>query len=60
MALACVSLLASQLSGLHMHVNADGYAGTPQGTHTNTLGEGRIKEFSCTFLMKCCSIFSVT
>ena len=38
MVLACVSLLASQMSGLHMHVNADGYAGTPQGTHVHGQG----------------------
>ena len=36
MVLACVSLFAAQLSGLHMHVNADGYAGTPQGTHVHS------------------------
>ena len=35
MAVACVSLLAVQLSGLHMHVDAHGYAGTPQGTHVH-------------------------
>ena len=33
--LACLSLLALQLSGLHMHVDADGYVGTPQGTHVH-------------------------
>lgn len=38
MVLACVSLLASQTSGLHMHVDADGYAGTPQGTHVHGQG----------------------
>lgn len=36
MALACLSLVATQLSGLHMHVNADGYAGTPQTTHVHS------------------------
>jgi len=35
---ACLSLLAVQLSGLHMHVNDHGYTGTPQGTHVH--GEG--------------------
>ena len=33
---ACVSLLAVQLSGVHMHVDADGYAGIPQGTHVHS------------------------
>ena len=28
-------LLALQLSGLHMHLNADGYVGTPQPAHTH-------------------------
>ncbi|HEY5623975.1 MAG TPA: hypothetical protein VIV14_09445 [Gammaproteobacteria bacterium] len=32
---ACLSLVALQMSGLHMHVNADGFAGTPQGTHVH-------------------------
>ena len=31
----CVSLLAVQMSGLHMHVNAEGYSGTPQGVHVH-------------------------
>ncbi len=35
---ACLSLLALQLSGLHTHVDADGYAGTPQGTHVHGQG----------------------
>ena len=30
---ACVSLIALQLSGLHMHVDAHGYVGTPESTH---------------------------
>ena len=30
---ACLSLVALQVSGLHMHVNSDGFAGTPEGTH---------------------------
>lgn len=30
---ACLSLVALQMSGLHMHVNANGFAGTPEGTH---------------------------
>ena len=30
---ACLSLVAVQLSGLHMHVDAEGYAGPPEGTH---------------------------
>jgi len=38
MALACVSLLAVQLTGLHMHVNAHGYVGTPQRTHVHSVG----------------------
>lgn len=36
MVTACVSLLAVQLSGLHIHVNPHGYAGTPQGTHVHS------------------------
>ncbi len=32
---ACLSLVALQMSGLHMHVNAEGFAGTPQGTHVH-------------------------
>lgn len=35
---ACLSLLALQLSGLHTHVDADGYVGTPQGTHVHGQG----------------------
>lgn len=30
---ACVSLLAVQLGGLHMHVDADGNVGSPRGAH---------------------------
>ena len=30
---ACVSLLAVQLGGLHMHVDADGHVGGPRGVH---------------------------
>lgn len=33
--LACTALLVSQLSGLHMHVDADGYVGQPEGTHVH-------------------------
>ena len=33
MLVACVSLVALQTSGLHMHVNSDGFTGSPQGTH---------------------------
>lgn len=33
MLLACLSLVAIQASGLHMHVDAEGFAGTPEGTH---------------------------
>lgn len=32
---AGLSLVALQVSGLHLHVNADGYAGVPQGTHVH-------------------------
>jgi len=32
---ACISLIALQLSGLHMHVDANGYVGTPEGTHVH-------------------------
>ena len=35
MLIACLSLIALQTSGLHMHVNSDGFAGTPQGTHVH-------------------------
>ncbi len=35
---AGISLVAMQLSGLHLHVNADGYAGAPQGTHVHGQG----------------------
>ena len=31
--IACASLLSLQLGGVHMHINADGFAGTPEGTH---------------------------
>jgi len=33
--LACLGLLATQMSGLHMHVDADGYVGIPEGTHVH-------------------------
>ncbi len=33
---ACLSLFALQMSGLHMHVDDHGYAGTPQGTHIHS------------------------
>ena len=33
---ACVSLLAVQLGGLHMHVDADGNVGGPRGAHLHT------------------------
>jgi hypothetical protein len=32
---ACLSLIAVQLSGLHMHVDSQGYAGPPEGTHVH-------------------------
>ena len=32
---ACVSLIVLQLSGLHMHVDANGYVGTPEGAHVH-------------------------
>ena len=34
--IACVSLLAVQLGGLHMHVDADGNVGGPRGVHLHT------------------------
>jgi hypothetical protein len=30
---ACLGLLSSQFSGLHMHVGTHGYVGVPEGTH---------------------------
>ena len=33
---ACVGLLAVQLGGLHMHVDADGNVGEPRGVHLHT------------------------
>ncbi len=35
---AGLSLVALQLSGLHMHVDAHGYVGAPQGTHVHGQG----------------------
>ena len=35
MVAACLSLVAMQISGLHMHVDAHGYAGMPEGTHVH-------------------------
>ena len=35
---ACVSLLAVQLGGLHMHVDADGHVGGPRGMHLHAQG----------------------
>jgi hypothetical protein len=35
MLIACLSLVVLQMSGLHMHVNGDGFAGAPQGTHVH-------------------------
>ena len=32
---ACLSLVAVQFSGLHMHVGSQGYAGPPEGTHVH-------------------------
>ncbi len=32
---ACMSLVALQISGLHIHVNAQGFSGTPQGAHVH-------------------------
>jgi len=34
---ASASLLALQMSGLHMHVNRHGYAGIPVGTHVHSM-----------------------
>ena len=31
--IACASLLCLQLGGVHMHINADGFAGVPEGSH---------------------------
>jgi hypothetical protein len=31
----CLSLVAVQFSGLHMHVDSQGYAGAPEGTHVH-------------------------
>ena len=33
--LACLGLLSSQVTGLHMHMNADGYVGIPESTHVH-------------------------
>ena len=33
LALICLGLAASQVSGLHMHVGAHGYVGGPEGPH---------------------------
>ncbi len=33
---ACLSLLAVQLSGLHMHMDAEGNVGDPQGLHLHS------------------------
>jgi hypothetical protein len=33
--LTCLGLLVSQLSGLHMHVDMEGYAGAPHATHVH-------------------------
>lgn len=35
LSLACLGLLATQLTGLHMHMNAHGYVGVPVGTHVH-------------------------
>lgn len=32
---ASLSLVALQMSGLHMHVNGEGFSGSPQGTHVH-------------------------
>jgi hypothetical protein len=34
--LACVSLVALQLGGVHMHIGRDGYVGMPQGPHSHS------------------------
>ena len=34
--LACISLAALQLSGLHMHVDENGYVGVPEGPHSHS------------------------
>jgi hypothetical protein len=44
--LASLSLLGMQLSGLHMHVDAHGYSGAPQGTHVH--GERFFKDHHAT------------
>jgi hypothetical protein len=33
---ACLGLVASQISGVHMHVDSHGYAGSPAGTHVHS------------------------
>src|SRR5690606_2908758 len=38
--LACVTLLVSQLSGLHMHVDSNGYTGSPQYAHVHDHARG--------------------
>jgi hypothetical protein len=35
LAFVCVGLVASQVSGLHMHVGSHGYVGVPEGTHVH-------------------------
>ena len=36
--LVCLSLLGAQLSGLHMHVDHDGYSGGPHAAHSHDSG----------------------
>jgi hypothetical protein len=33
---ACAGLVASQMTGMHMHVDDHGYAGAPEGTHVHS------------------------
>jgi hypothetical protein len=36
--LVCLSLVGAQLSGLHMHVDHDGYSGVPHAAHSHDGG----------------------
>lgn len=35
--LACLMLLAARVGGVHTHLDADGYAGTPTGSHVHSV-----------------------
>ena len=37
--MACIGLVAMQLSGVHMHLDADGYVGALEGAHHHSHGE---------------------